>query len=205
MPELSSVFVAKQGSARRVQAVRPSAAQPSSALRVQGLLGSVAACRQCRMVKKRVGADGQEHDIEGAIVHPDSDEGRARGLQVRSAPFCVCWHSVGLRATTVHWRADSVSPTPLRGGHADEDNGVRAGERARVFAVDHRAGRPLQCARVQGLLPRPHHPLCVSAGAAALRARGGGPLRAAQLRASMHAHGGADSFEAACCAWARRA
>jgi hypothetical protein len=51
---------------------------------LQGLLASEQACQSCRMIKKRVGADKQEHDIEGAIVHPDSAEGKARGLQVHA-------------------------------------------------------------------------------------------------------------------------
>jgi hypothetical protein len=57
---------------------------------VQGLLSSEHACHQCHMIKKHVSADGVTHDLEGAVVHPDSEEGKARHLPVRPHPLlCV--------------------------------------------------------------------------------------------------------------------
>ena len=50
---------------------------------MQGLLSDEQACKSCRMFKKCVAADKQEHTIEGAIIHPNSPEGKARGLKVR--------------------------------------------------------------------------------------------------------------------------
>ena len=56
---------------------------------VQGLLSSEHACEQCHMIKKGTSGDSAGHDIEGAVVHPASREGLARGLQAR-----FCSHAV---------------------------------------------------------------------------------------------------------------